>query len=86
MNMILYRYSTRLFFSCFCVAVVPSSICIVYFSSQTESFGAFVKLDGYRKHGLVHCSQMASYRVEDVTDVCKTGDTVFVKVICVTAG
>ncbi|CAM9631682.1 unnamed protein product, partial [Ascophyllum nodosum] len=51
---------------------------------KTETFGAFVKLDGYRKHGLVHCSQMASYRVEDVTDVCKVGDHVFVKVIEVT--
>ena len=39
-----------------------------------------MKLDGYRKHGLVHCSQMASYRVEDVTDICKEGDTVYVKV------
>ena len=47
---------------------------------QTETFGAFVKLDGYRKHGLVHCSQMAAYRVEDVTDVCKVGDQVFAKV------
>eukprot|EP00752_Nemacystus_decipiens_P010438 g9300.t1 len=53
---------------------------------KTESFGAFVKLDGYRKHGLVHCSQMASYRVEDVTDICKEGDTVYVKVIEVTDG
>ncbi|CAM9722392.1 unnamed protein product [Pylaiella littoralis] len=53
---------------------------------KTETFGAFVKLDGYRKHGLVHCSQMASYRVEDVTDICKAGDTVFVKVIEVTEG
>ncbi|CAM9749214.1 unnamed protein product, partial [Hapterophycus canaliculatus] len=53
---------------------------------KTETFGAFVKLEGYRKHGLVHCSQMASYRVEDVTDVCKEGDTVFVKVIEVTDG
>lgn len=39
-----------------------------------------MKLDGYRKHGLVHCSQMASYRVEDVTDVCRVGDKVYVKV------
>ncbi|CBN75014.1 conserved unknown protein [Ectocarpus siliculosus] len=53
---------------------------------KTETFGAFIKLDGYRKHGLVHCSQMASYRVEDVTDVCKVGDTVYAKVIEVTDG
>lgn len=37
-------------------------------------------MEGLRKHGLVHCSQMANFRVEDVTDVCKMGDTVFVKV------
>ncbi|CAM9950864.1 unnamed protein product, partial [Scytosiphon promiscuus] len=53
---------------------------------KTETFGAFVKLENFRKHGLVHCSQMASYRVEDVTDICKAGDTVFVKVIEVTDG
>lgn len=39
-----------------------------------------MKLDGYRKHGLVHCSRMAAYRVEDVTDICKVGDRVYVKV------
>lgn len=47
---------------------------------QTEAFGAFVKMGGFRKHGLVHCSQMANFRVEDVTDVCKVGDAVYVKV------
>lgn len=51
-----------------------------HFLTQIESFGAFVKMEGFRKHGLVHCSQMANYRVEDVTDVCRMGDVVHVKV------
>lgn len=54
----------------------------VFIHHQVQSkYGAFVKLDGYSKDGLVHLSQMASFRVEDPTDVCKEGDAVYVKVI-----
>lgn len=44
-------------------------------------FGAFIALDGYLKHGLVHISQLAKQRVERVEDVVKDGDAVKVKVL-----
>ena len=43
-------------------------------------FGAFVQLSP-NKDGLVHISQLATKRVEKVTDVVKEGDEVSVKVI-----
>ena len=45
-----------------------------------RDFGAFVEiLPG--QDGLLHISEMANYRVKDVTDICKEGDYVTVKVI-----
>lgn len=45
-----------------------------------RDFGAFVEiLPG--QDGLLHISEMANYRVKEVTDVCKEGDYVTVKVI-----
>ena len=44
-------------------------------------FGAFVALDGYRKHGLVHISQLAPRRVESVEEVLTEGQDVWVKVL-----
>jgi polyribonucleotide nucleotidyltransferase len=47
-----------------------------------KDFGAFVEiLPGLE--GLLHISEMANYRVAKVTDICKEGDTVTVKVIAV---
>ena len=43
-------------------------------------FGAFVNFLG-KQDGLVHISQLATKRVEKVTDVVKEGDEVSVKVI-----
>ena len=44
----------------------------------TKDFGAFVEiLPGME--GLLHISEMADYRVNDVTDICKEGDKVTVK-------
>ncbi|CAN0313799.1 unnamed protein product, partial [Discosporangium mesarthrocarpum] len=43
-------------------------------------------MDGYRKHCLLHSSQLAAFKVEDVTDVCNVGDPVFVKVMDVVDG
>jgi polyribonucleotide nucleotidyltransferase len=47
---------------------------------KTVDFGAFVNFLG-SKDGLVHVSELASKRVEKVTDVIKQGDAVKVKVI-----
>ncbi len=45
-----------------------------------KEFGAFVQiLPG--KDGLVHISELADFRVEKVEDVCRVGDTMFVKCI-----
>ena len=43
-------------------------------------FGAFVNFLG-KQDGLVHISQLASKRVEKVSDVVKEGDQVSVKVV-----
>jgi polyribonucleotide nucleotidyltransferase len=45
-----------------------------------KDFGAFVEiLPG--QEGLLHISELANYRVEKVTDICKEGDQVSVKVL-----
>jgi len=47
---------------------------------SVKDFGAFVEiLPG--QEGLLHISEMANYRVNNVTDICKEGDHVTVKVI-----
>ncbi|MEA4862603.1 MAG: polyribonucleotide nucleotidyltransferase [Victivallaceae bacterium] len=47
---------------------------------ETRDFGAFVEiLPGLE--GLLHISEMADYRVRQVSDICKEGDFVTVKVI-----
>ncbi len=47
---------------------------------STKDFGAFVEiLPG--QEGLLHISEMANYRVNRVSDICKEGDYVTVKVV-----
>lgn len=48
--------------------------------TKTEKFGAFVDI-GAERPGLVHISELANYRVEDVSDVVKPGSEVRVQVI-----
>jgi polyribonucleotide nucleotidyltransferase len=43
-------------------------------------FGAFVEIRP-GQDGLLHISEMANYRVQNVTDICKEGDVVSVKVV-----
>lgn len=45
------------------------------------SFGCFVEMEGYHRHGLVHISQLAGRRVDKVEDVVSSGDSVWVKVL-----
>ena len=52
---------------------------------KIEEFGAFVELQGFRNHGLVHISQLSSTRVETPRDVVSIGDDVYVKVLSVDA-
>ena len=43
---------------------------------STKPFGAFVKLAGFSKHGLVHISQLAPHRVDATEDVVRENDEV----------
>lgn len=47
---------------------------------KTEKFGAFVDI-GAERPGLVHISEMAAYRVDNVTDVVQEGNEVRVQVL-----
>ena len=49
-----------------------------------QSYGVFVNMPGF-KDGLVHISQLASYRVDDANEVVSQGQRVWVKVIEVDA-
>ncbi|KAF9951228.1 Nucleolar protein of 40 kDa, partial [Mortierella alpina] len=44
------------------------------------TFGAFVQLPGYKKHGLVHKTQASKHFTENIADVVAIGDQVWVKV------
>lgn len=50
--------------------------------TKTEKFGAFVDI-GAERPGLVHISEMATYRVDDVSEAVKPGNEVRVKVLAV---
>ena len=47
---------------------------------KLERFGAFVEI-GAERPGLVHISEMATYRVEEVSEIVKLGQEIEVKVI-----
>lgn len=47
---------------------------------KLEKFGAFVDI-GAERPGMVHISEMATYRVEEVSEIAKVGDEVQVKVL-----
>ena len=47
---------------------------------KIQDFGAFVEMAGYRKHGLVHISQLASFKVDSVDKAVSLGEAVWVKV------
>jgi polyribonucleotide nucleotidyltransferase len=50
---------------------------------KIEDFGAFVEMEGFRNHGLVHVSQISTTRVESPRDVVSVGEAVFVKVLSI---
>jgi len=49
--------------------------------TRLEKFGAFVRLEGYRREGLIHISQLASRRVDDIEDAIGIDEQVWVKVV-----
>ncbi|XP_044027638.1 nucleolar protein of 40 kDa isoform X1 [Siniperca chuatsi] len=46
-----------------------------------QTYGAFVRLPGYKKEGLVHVSEMSATRVENASEVVDVGEQVWIKVI-----
>ncbi|KAM4724856.1 zinc finger CCHC domain-containing protein 17 isoform 1-T2 [Anableps anableps] len=48
---------------------------------SVQSYGAFVRLPGYRKEGLVHVSEMSASRVENASEIVDVGEHVWIKVI-----
>ncbi|XP_028847181.1 zinc finger CCHC domain-containing protein 17 isoform X2 [Denticeps clupeoides] len=49
--------------------------------ASVTTYGAFVKIPGYRKQGLVHKSEMSACRVENPAEMVDVGEQVWVKVI-----
>lgn len=48
---------------------------------SVQTYGAFVRLPGYRKEGLVHVSEMSASRVESASEIVDVGEHVWIKVI-----
>ncbi|XP_051527424.1 nucleolar protein of 40 kDa [Myxocyprinus asiaticus] len=48
---------------------------------SVTAYGAFVKITGYRKQGLVHKSEMSACRVENPAEIVDVGEQVWIKVI-----
>uniref|UniRef100_A0A8C2DC14 Zinc finger CCHC domain-containing protein 17 n=1 Tax=Cyprinus carpio TaxID=7962 RepID=A0A8C2DC14_CYPCA len=48
---------------------------------SVTTYGAFVKIPGYRKQGLVHKSEMSSCRVDNPAELVDVGEQVWIKVI-----
>ncbi|XP_029920426.1 zinc finger CCHC domain-containing protein 17 [Myripristis murdjan] len=48
---------------------------------SVQSYGAFVRLPGYKKEGLVHVSEMSASRVENASEIVDVGEQVWIKVI-----
>uniref|UniRef100_A0A3B4FQB4 Zinc finger CCHC domain-containing protein 17 n=1 Tax=Pundamilia nyererei TaxID=303518 RepID=A0A3B4FQB4_9CICH len=48
---------------------------------SVQTYGAFVRLPGYRKEGLVHVSEMSASRVENASEIVDVGEHVWIKVI-----
>ncbi|KAK3103477.1 hypothetical protein FSP39_019517 [Pinctada imbricata] len=49
--------------------------------ASLQQYGAFIKIPGLQKQGLVHKSQMSKARVEDPSEMLSVGEKVYCKVI-----
>ncbi|XP_030267777.1 nucleolar protein of 40 kDa-like [Sparus aurata] len=49
--------------------------------TSVQTYGAFVRLPGYKKEGLVHVSEMSATRVEKASEIVDVGEQVWIKVI-----
>ncbi|XP_026155414.1 zinc finger CCHC domain-containing protein 17 [Mastacembelus armatus] len=48
---------------------------------SVQTYGAFVRLPGYKKQGLVHVSEMSATRVDNPSEIVDVGEQVWIKVI-----
>lgn len=48
---------------------------------SVQTYGAFVRLPGYKKEGLVHVSEMSASRVENASEIVDMGEKIWIKVI-----
>lgn len=48
---------------------------------SVQTYGAFVRLPGYKKEGLVHVSEMSASRIENASEIVDVGEQVWIKVI-----
>uniref|UniRef100_A0A3Q2P3S5 Zinc finger CCHC domain-containing protein 17 n=1 Tax=Fundulus heteroclitus TaxID=8078 RepID=A0A3Q2P3S5_FUNHE len=48
---------------------------------SVQTYGAFVRLPGYKKEGLVHVSEMSASRVENPSEIVDVGERVWIKVL-----
>lgn len=48
---------------------------------SVQTYGAFVRLPGYKNQGLVHVSEMSASRVENPSEIVDVGEQVWIKVI-----
>ncbi|XP_042362661.1 nucleolar protein of 40 kDa [Plectropomus leopardus] len=48
---------------------------------SVQTYGAFVRLPGYKKEGLVHVSEMSASRIENASEIVDVGEKVWIKVI-----
>ncbi|KAL2085324.1 hypothetical protein ACEWY4_018644 [Coilia grayii] len=49
--------------------------------ASVTTYGAFVKVEGFKKQGLVHISEMSACRVENPAEIVDVGEKVWIKVI-----
>ncbi|KAG9279841.1 nucleolar protein of 40 kDa [Astyanax mexicanus] len=49
--------------------------------ASVTDYGAFVKIPGYRKQGLVHKSEMSATRIDNPSEIVDVGEQVWIKVI-----
>ena len=65
-------------------ADIPDLYAIFYGEvAALQPYGAFIKIPGFRKQGLVHKSQMSKARVDDPSELLAVGEKVYCKVVTI---
>ena len=51
--------------------------------AKVQDYGAFVEMEGFRKQGLVHVTQVSNHKTDSIAEVLEKGDRVWVKVVSI---